>query len=370
MAKDPKKKKDKKDFPTISWTENSRARSHALLTEIEREENRVVFLGKRKGGNTSGDTKTKAGKRIAAKVIPEVYAIDPVAASKRCVDHWDGLVKKYKEAAKRLRKTGEGISDRDEEVDDDTQDKDEYLESYVGPQGPDETTTERIRNIWDQILEDFPLFPRLHALLSARANINPPQLTTGVGPIGRTVLHLQIEEEDQIRSAAEQAVSSADPGLPSRPSSPAFILDPRLQNQPIAAVAPRPSTFGSLRNSGMESTPVPSTSYGRTTATPGPSLESAVSKARNNSARPPKRTMEDRLFSVQDKALKNMKRVKREALSQSSRELALKEREQVIQMSTLGIISPRTAKQKLDVIDASTNISTLDSSPPSSPIRN
>ncbi|KAJ3833975.1 hypothetical protein F5878DRAFT_712944 [Lentinula raphanica] len=369
MAKAPKKKKEKKDFPTVSWTENNRARSHALLTEIEREENRVVFLGKRKGSNTSGDTKTKAGKRIAAKVIPDIYAIDPVAASKRCVDHWDGLVKKYKEHAKRLRKTGEGVLERDEkdEVDEDTQEKDEYLESYVGPQGPDETTSERIRNIWDEILNEFPLFPRLHTLLSTRANITPPQITTGVGPAGRTVLHLQIEE-DQNRSAVDLTAMPSDPGTPPRPSSPPLILDPRLEDQPISA-APRPSTFGSLKNSSMESTPIATTSYGQAAASSSSALESAVSRARNSSSRPPKRTVEDRLFDIQDKTLKNMKRVKREAFSQSSRELALKERDQVIQLANLGIISPATAKQKLDTIDSYANAPILDSSPPSSPTR-
>lgn len=62
------------------------------------------------------------------------------------------LVKKYKEHAKRLRKTGEGVKDDDEDEDEETQtqsqETDEFLDSYVGPGGPDQTTSQRIRNIW------------------------------------------------------------------------------------------------------------------------------------------------------------------------------------------------------------------------------
>ncbi|KAJ3764890.1 hypothetical protein FB446DRAFT_656027, partial [Lentinula raphanica] len=164
------KKKDKgPELPAIAWSDNQHYLSFALLTEVEKDENRVVFLGKGKGGHylqkTSGDSKSKAGKRIAAVIIPESHAINPTNASKRCVDHWNLLVKKYKEHAKRLRKTGEGVRNDDEEIPiADDQEKDEYLDSYVGPQGPDETTSDRIRNIWEDIINEFPLFPRLHTL--------------------------------------------------------------------------------------------------------------------------------------------------------------------------------------------------------------
>ncbi|KAJ3715796.1 hypothetical protein C8R42DRAFT_645663 [Lentinula raphanica] len=333
------KKKDKgPELPSISWSDNNRALSFALITEVEKEENRVVFLGKRKGGKTSGDSKAKAGKRIAAAIIPDLYAINPTNATKRCLDHWDALVKKYKDHAKRLRKTGEGVQHDDEEIPvPEDQEKDEYLDSYVGPGGPDETTTDRVRNIWEEIIQEFPVFPRLHALLAARANITPPQLTTGVGPAGRTVLHLQLQESDDSET-----------------------------------VHPRPSASGSFAFTpdSQPSTPLASTSYGNTTLpASSTSVSNAIAKARANQSRPQKRSVEDRLFDMHSDTLRVSKKAKQEALLQSRRDLAFKERDQLIRLTEAGLISPNSAKVKLQAIDASANSTLLDSSPPSSPTR-
>ncbi|KAJ3746988.1 hypothetical protein EV360DRAFT_57133 [Lentinula raphanica] len=279
------KKKDKgPELPAIAWSDNQHYLSFALLTEVEKDENR-------------------AGKCIAAVIIPKSHAINPTNASKRCVDHWNlyrmifasiesdlmisfiRLVKKYKEHAKRLRKTGEGVRNDDEEIPiADDQEKDKYLDSYVGPQGPDETMPDRIRNIWEDIINKFPLFPRLHTLLAARANITPPQLTTGVGPSGRTVLHLQMPQ-----------VESSALALP----TPAMAGNSMLDDSQ-GSIPPRPSTFGSFSPSdnSYPATPIPPTLDRQAQPAASSSLNTAIEKARGNRSRPQKHTAEDRLFDI------------------------------------------------------------------------
>jgi hypothetical protein len=46
----------------------------------------------------------------------------------------------------------------------------------------------------EQITNEFEFFPRMHKMLSARPNINPPIITTGVGPQGRHSIYLQPPE--------------------------------------------------------------------------------------------------------------------------------------------------------------------------------
>ncbi|KAF8196398.1 hypothetical protein K438DRAFT_1826196 [Mycena galopus ATCC 62051] len=43
----------------------------------------------------------------------------------------------------------------------------------------------------EKITKDFKYFPTLHRFLAACSNIIPPVITTGVGPDGRKVVHLQ-----------------------------------------------------------------------------------------------------------------------------------------------------------------------------------
>jgi hypothetical protein len=43
----------------------------------------------------------------------------------------------------------------------------------------------------EQIEEEFPFFPRLHAILAARPNVIPITVTTGMGPNGRKTVYYQ-----------------------------------------------------------------------------------------------------------------------------------------------------------------------------------
>ncbi|KAG6847153.1 hypothetical protein H0H93_009811, partial [Arthromyces matolae] len=56
----------------------------ALITELEKEENYKVFIGKKdKKENTSGDSKAKVAKRIGMAILPEYAALDPTAIRDR-----------------------------------------------------------------------------------------------------------------------------------------------------------------------------------------------------------------------------------------------------------------------------------------------
>src|SRR6202040_466858 len=75
----------------------------------------------------------------------------------------------------------------------------------------------------EQIEADFPFFPRLHAILATRPNMNPPVITTGVGPNGRKIIYLQPPEHSPINHDTE--------GSPFAEFSGVFDVDPWYQYQ-------------------------------------------------------------------------------------------------------------------------------------------
>ncbi|KAI5986742.1 hypothetical protein EDC04DRAFT_2614987 [Pisolithus marmoratus] len=137
-----KKKRSKK----VKWTEPL---AWKLLDEIEQDENWIVLLGKqKKGEKSSGDRKITVFKHMGAVILPDLYALDPVA----CVFLCCSLTKLYQKFAKHLWTTGEGVRSDDGEGSDESDN--EYFDCYVPASGPDETTTERARSIWDEIVQE------------------------------------------------------------------------------------------------------------------------------------------------------------------------------------------------------------------------
>jgi len=113
------------------------------------------------------------------------------------------LEKVYKQHAKRLTITGEGI-DPDAEDGSDSQTCSYFIEAG----GPDESTPEQAKNIWgqciliflllssffiilDDIVSQFPFFPELHQIWATKPNKNPIAVTTGVGPLGKRTWIMQ-----------------------------------------------------------------------------------------------------------------------------------------------------------------------------------
>lgn len=148
------------------------------------------------------------------------------------------LLKRYKKEAKKLKVTGGGLrtnTDEDSSGSDDSDSSndedvsapednavaggDVRLKFYIGVNGPDEDTPAEAKNLWswyflflsytsipnvcfpkDLIVQRFPFFPRLHALFSARPNVNPPAITTGVGPNGRSTVYYQAPSSPKTNS--------------------------------------------------------------------------------------------------------------------------------------------------------------------------
>jgi len=112
------------------------------------------------------------------------------------------LAKVYKQHAKRLTITGEGI-DPDAKDGSDSQTCSYFIEAG----GPDESTPEQAK-IWgqciliflllssffiilDDIVSQFPFFPELHRIWATKPNKNPIAVTTGVGPLGKKTWIMQ-----------------------------------------------------------------------------------------------------------------------------------------------------------------------------------
>ncbi|KAJ7081235.1 hypothetical protein C8R44DRAFT_653212, partial [Mycena epipterygia] len=164
----------------------------ALMTEMEKPVNSKVLFGqKAKGENTSGDTKVAVHKRIGEAIMPEYYALEPGTVGERCKARIEWLQTKYKAQAKRLQQTGGGIGMETFRG----EDGNEYMAFYIPSTGPDCTTTPEAVNIWAQIEQEFPFFPRLHQIFATRPNVTPIAITTGVGPRGPSTLYVQPPDE-------------------------------------------------------------------------------------------------------------------------------------------------------------------------------
>lgn len=180
-------KKLKGILPPIAWDADDHALVWKLIAEVTKPANLKVLCGKStKQENTSGETKASVFRRIGSVLLPELYIIDATATGDRIKSRYEGLAKVYKQHAKRLTITGEGI-DPDSEDGADSQTCSYFIEAG----GPDENTPEQAKNIWDDIISQFPFFPDLHRIWATKPNKNPIAVTTGVGPSGKRTLIMQ-----------------------------------------------------------------------------------------------------------------------------------------------------------------------------------
>ncbi|KIK73644.1 hypothetical protein PAXRUDRAFT_117751, partial [Paxillus rubicundulus Ve08.2h10] len=95
------------------------------------------------------------------------------------------LAKVYKQHAKRFTVTREGIGPNSEDG------ADETFRCFIGAASTNESTPEETRNIWDDIVSQFPFFLDLHRIWATKPNKNPIVVTTGVGPSGKRILIMQ-----------------------------------------------------------------------------------------------------------------------------------------------------------------------------------
>ncbi|KAH9480938.1 hypothetical protein JR316_0007545 [Psilocybe cubensis] len=287
MPKASKKKGSdvKPKIPDIPWRENDNFLTWQFLTELERHENyRIIFGKKDVSENTSGDSRTTVFKRIAERILPEIYLLDPGTIGDRLRAYLDRLRKAYQKHATKLRQTGEGLNNTESES------TEELLDYYVPPEGPDESTPTRIVNIWQQIEREFEFFPRLHNLYATRPNVTPIVITTAVGPQGRKTVWYQppsptdVEPIGPCSNSVEQTINLEQ------------SLDEATQPSQLSVTLSTTSgsdTLGPISSSQIR--PPKSSTISR----------HAVEKARNNISKvPAKRSLIDTLVEMSDKTTK------------------------------------------------------------------
>ncbi|KAG2123246.1 CHAT domain-containing protein [Suillus clintonianus] len=336
-------------IPDVHWSEDM---TWSLLSEVEKDDNRLVLLGKReKKENTSGDSKITVFQRIGAVVLPESYKLNPTATGKAVKRKYDHLTRKYRQHGKRLRTTGEGIRGSDVE---DNPSENEFFDCYVPAGGPDSMTTTKTKSIWgmisDEIVAKFPFFPVLHRILSSRPNITPIAVTTGVGPHGKKTLHFQPpsdNEDDDIPpftpSQHMQMQSLHDiltAAVPRRELSPSFEFsqDPFVLD----------TSNDDIRYDDGEKENAPPLSQvtpARRPPKPSSMSQDILERAKQRIAKvPKKRGMEEVLLELQTK---NMDAIN----ARADAEMRLKSRDLLLREFTAGIWTVEQYRERLEELE-------------------
>ncbi|KAG6330303.1 hypothetical protein ID866_8784 [Astraeus odoratus] len=191
-------KKSKVPLPEIPWSENDHTQAQSLVVEISKPINyKVLYDKKDKIENTSGGSKASVYKHIGAMVLPEFHALHVTGTG----DQIKSKLEIYKCHAVKLHTTRNGIQ-KDGDVD--GSDSEKFCNFYIGVDGSNEGTSLEAKNIWNQIIKQFPFFSELHRIFVACPNITPIAMTTEVGPQGKKTLHLQPLDEPQIEFSSSQ----------------------------------------------------------------------------------------------------------------------------------------------------------------------
>ncbi|RXW14813.1 hypothetical protein EST38_g11039 [Candolleomyces aberdarensis] len=316
----------KPSIANIEWSKDSHALIWKLLAELEKGQNHVLLFGLQKGQKTTKDSKIGVAKRIGSVILPELYAQDPDTVGSRIKGKADNLHARYKEEVKHLQQTGGGIGGNRP----DSRDANEYLDCYVGAGGPDETTTSEACNLWEEINQRFPFFATMHRFLASRPNAVPPAITTGVGPDGRRILHLQASQNTA-------STHSAPPPIPDH------LIDPALRNT-VASQAIPVVNSGSVDTNKENAPPAVAEPLKRG---PKPSTFDAakhVQNAKKNlKAIPKKRSLEDVLLeAVKEKEASSA----RKALLKA-RQIKLDENSQIMRMVEIGLLTKEEGRLRL-----------------------
>jgi hypothetical protein len=128
------------------------------------------------------------------------------------------------------------------------------------------------------IAQKFPYFAEMHRFLATRSSITPPAVTTGVGPQGRKVVHLQAPDKNRKKRGSNSVL----------PVTPAKIEadiedDDDVGSSPVS----------------IDSSPLVPAPKGRAkTAAQASSFNKAIAKVSKN-LRPTKASFEDKLADLQ-----------------------------------------------------------------------
>ncbi|TFY60410.1 hypothetical protein EVJ58_g5169 [Rhodofomes roseus] len=220
---------------------NPNTRCWKLIEQLEKKEHWKVLIGRKKGEKSSGDTKVAVSNAIARVLWPNLAEQEVPEWGKKVLNKINVLKALYAKKVKVIKVTGGGLSDnksgdghRDS---DDENGPEQCLHCYITAEGPVGSTPKTYKNIWERIEKEFPPFPRLHRLLASKASINPPSVTTGIGPHGRKTAYYQPKDDDAEREEPEVADGNNQPFAPEGPDA----EQPHLPDQEPAV----PSESGS-----------------------------------------------------------------------------------------------------------------------------
>ncbi|KAJ7238943.1 hypothetical protein C8J57DRAFT_1478547 [Mycena rebaudengoi] len=345
-------RKKESTLPPIKWTRNGGELIWKLLAEVEKTKNRLVILGKNDSSeNSQGASKTAVFKAIGETILPEEFAIDADAVAKRVKSKYNDLFDVFKKHNKRLRQTGGGLGGNDDE----DESLHEYMQCYIPCNGPDETTTTEAKNLWDEIMNEFPFFATFHRLVSTRPNVNPPVIITGVGPGGRRITHIQ------------------PPSAPSHEPFPDHLIDPSLHGRVATPLLQSPRSVRSGTPISWEATPTKSArrplqildkenkppqtekKKNKVKMESSPNLSHAILAARASVSKvPAKRSFEEMLVSMHEDNIKQAHARQSAQDDLAKRRLMLEEKAQLIDMQQkLGIYSNDEFREKLKEIEMS-----------------
>ncbi|KAJ3546402.1 hypothetical protein NMY22_g2071 [Coprinellus aureogranulatus] len=327
-------------------------------------------------GRTTKESKIQVAKRVGSTILPEQYALDPDTTGSRVKGKADDMVTKYKEELALLHQSGGGIGDPNEQSEA-SEDANKYLQCYVGPNGPDVTTSEEVKNLWESINKRWPFFATMHSYMCTRPSAVPPAITTGVGPQGRSVLHLQQSHGippsstnteipiDPALLALEPPAPVAETGKDPAMATPGEAADTPATPKPQAPPPPAPE---------KENTKPAATESVR--RGPKPSTFDAEKHVKNAKqalkAMAPKRTFEDVLMFAIEQKTKLSKKKATTKQENESRRLGLQERDQILRMIDLGVYTVTEGKRKLEGLESTekpVKKGRSDSTPLSSPVR-
>ena len=158
----------------------------------------------------------------------------------------------------------------------------------------------------DEIHQEFPWFGALHRILSSRPNVIPPAIITGVGPMGREIIHnnppppSQAERDPDIDPAlyALQPDSTTVPPPPSSQQYGSVQSQQSRQSQSPTPVFTQPGTSSQSTSRARSVTPALLTPSQREATPSSPRSKFAVmmAKAKENvKIKPRKRSLEDTL---------------------------------------------------------------------------
>ena len=155
--------------------------------------------------------------------------------------------------------------------------------------------TTKILDSIEQIKKDFRYFPELHQLWAAHPNVNPPAITTGVGPHGGSTLYIQPLDNSNIDPALR------DPPVNFRCSFGTDTTD-TVPQAPLPALFTQSNTLPSTPTSRLSSQP----RIGNENETPSVShpksyLDEALAKAHTSIKKiPQKWSFEDHIIELQE----------------------------------------------------------------------